>query len=100
MPASKIQALGAWRDKPVIIGMRPEHFTLGDAEMESSFEVNVEVIEQLGSEIVLETCVGSAQLSVARVDPQAGLSTGDKIRLSVQAERLHFFDPVTEMAIR
>jgi hypothetical protein len=48
---------------------------------------------------VLEASVGDARLIVARIDPQARLLAGDRLRLSVQAERLHFFDPATEQAI-
>jgi hypothetical protein len=39
-------------------------------------------------------------LTIARIDPQASLTPGNAIRLAVRPERLHFFDPVTEAAIR
>ena len=100
VPASKMQALAAWRDKRVIMGMRPEHLALGDGRAEAGFEAVVEVIEQLGSEILLDVKAGGVDFSVARVDPQAGFAIGDTIRLSVQRELLHFFDPGTEVAIK
>jgi multiple sugar transport system ATP-binding protein len=100
VPASKIQALDAWREKGVTMGMRPEHLAPRDTGPDSSFDAVVEVIEQLGSEMQLEVKAGSFDLSVARVDAQAGIAAGDKIRLSVQPERLHFFDPATEAAIK
>jgi len=40
------------------------------------------VIEQLGSEMLVEARAGEASLTVARVDPQSRLSAGDKVRLS------------------
>ena len=80
--------------------MRPEHLALGNGASQCSFDASAEVLEQLGSEIVLEARVGDARLIVARIDPQARLLAGDRLRLSVQAERLHFFDPATEQAIR
>ena len=67
---------------------------------QSCFDVSIEMIEQLGSEMILETRVGDARLTVARVDPQGQLAPGDKVSLSVPPARLHFFDPVTEVAIR
>jgi multiple sugar transport system ATP-binding protein len=100
VPASKAQTLAAWRDRSLIMGVRPEHLTLGNVGADSGFEAIVEVIEQLGSEILLQVKAGSFDLSVARIDPQAGLAGGEKVRLSVQPEQLHFFDPVTEVAIR
>jgi multiple sugar transport system ATP-binding protein len=60
----------------------------------------VEVLEQLGSEMLAEALLGQARLTIARIDPQTSLAAGDPIRLSVRPERLHFFDPVTEAAIR
>jgi multiple sugar transport system ATP-binding protein len=100
VPASRSASLAPRRDKTVILGMRPEHLLLGGAIPESGFDAGVEVIEQLGSEILIEAKAGEASLTVARVDPQARLTAGDKVRLSVQPEQLHFFDPATELAIR
>jgi multiple sugar transport system ATP-binding protein len=100
VPASRTAALSAWRDKKVILGMRPEHLVLGSAIPDSSFNAGVEVIEQLGAEIVIEVRTKEEGLTVARIDPQTSLAGGDKVRLSVPPEQLHFFDPATELAIR
>ena len=82
------------------MGVRPEHLSLGSGISQCCFDAGVEVVEQLGSEIILETRVGDARVTVARVDPQVSFRVGETVRLSVQPERLHFFDPVTEVAIR
>ncbi len=100
VPAARTSALAAWRDCTVILGVRPEHLALGASGSEAIGSAVVEVIEQLGSEIVLETRVGNGMMTVARVDPQSALSLGDTIRLSAQSEHLHFFDPQSEEAIR
>src|SRR5713226_4380919 len=100
VPPAIDRALAGWRDKSVTLGMRPEHLSLGNGALQCSFDASVEVLEQLGSEILLEARAGDARLTVARVDPQARLLAGDRLRLSVQPERLHFFDPATEQAIR
>jgi multiple sugar transport system ATP-binding protein len=100
VPASRRAALARWRGATVILGIRPEHLVLGNGIPGSGFDAGVEVIEQLGSEMLVEARAGEASLTVARVDPQSRLSAGDKVRLSVQPERLHFFDPATERAIR
>jgi multiple sugar transport system ATP-binding protein len=93
--------LAGWRDKTIIMGIRPEHLSLGNGTSQCRFDAAVEVIEQLGSEIILETRVGDARITVARVDPQATIAIGEeKVPLSVQPGRLHFFDPVTEAAIQ
>jgi multiple sugar transport system ATP-binding protein len=56
-------------------------------------------VEQLGSEILLETRVGSAEVTVARVPAESPVKVGDQIRLSAMSGRLHFFDPKTETPI-
>jgi multiple sugar transport system ATP-binding protein len=100
VPAAQRPALGQWRGRRVTMGVRPEHLVLGNGAAPCSFDAGVEVLEQLGSEMLVETLAGDARLTVARVDPQARLAAGDKIRLSVEPERLHFFDPASQEAIR
>jgi multiple sugar transport system ATP-binding protein len=94
------RALEGWQGKPVVMGVRPEHLTLGgDGVLSRSFPAKVEVVEQLGSEILLETRVGAARVTVARVAPESQIVAGDQVRLSVQPGRLHFFDPDSEATI-
>jgi len=100
VPAARTAALAPWRDKTVTMGVRPEHLTLGEVAPGRTFDAGVEVVEQLGAEIQLEARAGDKTLAVARVDPESGPAVGDKVRLSVLTERLHFFDPVSEAAIR
>ena len=65
--AADARALAAYNGRPVIMGVRPEHLALGDGAPGSGFDARVEVVEQLGSEILLETRVGSHSVTVARV---------------------------------
>ncbi len=92
-------ALEAYVGRGVIMGMRPEHLMLGDGVLSRSFRAKVEVVEQLGSEILLETRVGDTRVTAARVPPESVIAAGDQVRLSVQPNRLHFFDPETENVI-
>jgi multiple sugar transport system ATP-binding protein len=55
-------------------------------------------VEQLGSEILLDTRVGAATV-VASVEPTIKVRSNDKLRLSLKPERLHLFDAGTEAAI-
>jgi multiple sugar transport system ATP-binding protein len=82
------------------MGVRPEHLAQGHAIGDGNLQARVEVLEQLGSEMLAEVLIGEARLTVARIDPQTSLAAGDAITLSVPPERLHFFDPATEKAIR
>ena len=93
-------ALSAWQGRPAIMGVRPEHLALGDGAAGRGFDTKVEVVEQLGSEILLETRAGDVRVTVARVEPETRVAPGDQVRLAVQPGRLHFFDPAGEAAIR
>jgi multiple sugar transport system ATP-binding protein len=92
-------AIEAYLGKQIVMGVRPEHLSLGNGAIGSGFDAHVEVVEQLGSEILLETRVGSDSVTVARVPAETKVKPGDQVRISAQLARLHFFDPSTELPI-
>ena len=63
-----------------------------------TFNSKIEVVEQLGSEILLDVRVGEDTM-VAAVDPTTRAKVQDTLRLAINPERLHFFDAKTEAAI-
>jgi multiple sugar transport system ATP-binding protein len=81
-----------------ILGIRPEHFLPTMSADDASFELKVEVLEVLGADQYLYGKVGSDDL-IARVDPQLKVSVGDIVRLAINMQRLHLFDPETEKAV-
>jgi multiple sugar transport system ATP-binding protein len=87
------------KDRDVILGIRPEH--LYDMEMKGSFtsgeilRVIVEVVEPIGSESILITSLGSAQLT-ARVDPRSNARPRRVLELLTDMNRIHLFDKQTE----
>jgi multiple sugar transport system ATP-binding protein len=92
-------ALQRYRGRKLVLGMRPEHLVLGEGAAGRSFEAVVEVVEQLGSEILLEARLGGTRITVARVPAETPVGAGDRVRLSVPPGRLHFFDSETDEAI-
>jgi multiple sugar transport system ATP-binding protein len=84
----------------VTLGIRPEDLRIatGEDPAELGFDAVVEVVEKLGSETLLDMQVGGASM-VAAVEPMVKARPGDKLRLAVNPERLHFFDGTTEAAI-
>ena len=99
LAAAHQQVLRAWRDRPVILGVRPEHLALGQPSADASFAVRVEVTEQLGSEIVREAPLNQLTVTVARVDPATVLARDEVVHLQLDASKLHFFDPTDESSI-
>jgi multiple sugar transport system ATP-binding protein len=98
--ADMAPALARWTDRTVIMGVRPEHLRIGANHGESIGNAIVEVIDQLGSEIVLEARAGDQVVTIAGVDSKSTLRPGDAVPLSANSDQLHFFDPDSEQAIR
>jgi multiple sugar transport system ATP-binding protein len=82
------------------LGIRPEDIHVaGDADSPGHcFDATVEVVEQLGSEILLDMRAGPA-LMVASVEPTLKVRSHDKLRLALNPARLHLFDAESEAAI-
>jgi multiple sugar transport system ATP-binding protein len=100
VPASLVERLRSHVGREVTIGIRPENLHVATASDPAglTFPSKVEVVEQLGSEILLDVRVGGDTM-VAAVDPTIRAKVQEQIRLAVNPARLHFFDAATEAAI-
>jgi multiple sugar transport system ATP-binding protein len=100
LPAETAQRLRGHIGREVTLGVRPEDLTLaGSADLDQPcFDAVVEVVEQLGSEILLDMKVGDAMM-VASVEPNVRVKVRDRLRLAMRPSRLHVFDARTEAAI-
>jgi multiple sugar transport system ATP-binding protein len=100
LPEETAQRLRGHAGRDVTLGIRPEDLTLvGAADADDlSFEAVIEVVEQLGSEILLDMKVGDGVM-VASVEPTVRVKVRDKLRLAMRPSRLHLFDAKTEAAI-
>jgi len=100
VPASHTERLRSHVGREVTIGIRPEnlHVATDSDPAGLTFPSKVEVVEQLGSEILLDVRVGDDTM-VAAVDPTTRARVQDQIHLAVNPARLHFFDAKTEVAI-
>jgi multiple sugar transport system ATP-binding protein len=101
VPEETASRLAPRGDGEAILGVRPEDLrvALESEAIDMSFEARVEVVEQLGSEVLLDVSVGSGGQIIAAVEPTVRAKIRDKLRLALNPQRLHFFDPQTEAAI-
>jgi ABC-type sugar transport system ATPase subunit len=106
-------------DGDVVVGIRPEALTAARNGV-PSFDLDVDVVEPLGDEVVVHgTSAGTAVESgaeeerdirlpaegarapiVARFDPALGPGPGDRMRVSIEPQRIHLFDLHSGSAIR
>jgi multiple sugar transport system ATP-binding protein len=100
VPDEAVPRLGAYTGKTVEIGIRPEDLHIASAadKTEHCIDAAVEVIEQLGSEILLDVAVGPVTM-VAAVEPTVRAKVHERLRLALNPARLHFFDIASEAAI-
>jgi multiple sugar transport system ATP-binding protein len=100
VPPEIAPRLRPYADREVTLGVRPEDLRLANGSDPAGLCIDavVEVVERLGSEILLDLQVGG-QSMVASVEPTVRAQHGDKIRLAFRPDRLHFFDATSEAAI-
>jgi multiple sugar transport system ATP-binding protein len=100
IPGAQAERLRAHLGRQLMLGIRPEDLHVAHAGDPKglTFNSRVEVVEKLGSEILLDVRVGEDSM-VAAVDPATQAKAQDQLQLAVNPERLHFFDARTEVAI-
>ncbi|HEX9378009.1 MAG TPA: sn-glycerol-3-phosphate ABC transporter ATP-binding protein UgpC [Gaiellaceae bacterium] len=124
LPLAELGPDGAKLPERVILGIRPEHFTLVDDDHAWTIEGEVTVEENLGAEVLVFFPVNAAPvetdeivsirageeeeallaqearaLFTARLPSGTRQLMGTKIRLALDPERCHFFDPVTRASL-
>jgi len=96
------EALKSYQDKAIIFGIRPED--IYDARYDSmaetpqSFYVTCDIVEPLGNEYHLQLKAGEHDLT-ARLDPKELPRVGQKLAISVDMGKAHFFDPQSELSL-
>ncbi|UDQ98032.1 sn-glycerol-3-phosphate ABC transporter ATP-binding protein UgpC [Lentisphaerota bacterium WC36G] len=95
------QQLSAYNGRAVIMGIRSEFIQIADVKTNSGQHNNaiVEVIEPMGSETYLYLKINSHSF-VAKVEAHNKVVVGQNLALILNAEKMHFFDKETELAIR
>jgi multiple sugar transport system ATP-binding protein len=100
LPEALAGRLRPYAGQEVTLGIRPEDLRLASEGVTSGLALDavVEVVEKLGSEILLDVRVGASSM-VAALEPTVRVNHGDRLRLTADPMRLHFFDQRTGAAI-
>ncbi|MEH1951998.1 MAG: ABC transporter ATP-binding protein [Nostoc sp.] len=100
------KALQKYDGKTLILGIRPEHLNLS-MPATKNLPVQVDLVENLGNDSFLAVKIaepGSQPATTAnylqvRIPPDRFVQPGEQLWLSLTPEKIHFFDPETELAI-
>jgi multiple sugar transport system ATP-binding protein len=82
----------------VIVGIRPEHLTRGDAKAANSLVGKVTLVEPTGSETHVISRFGNSEVT-AKFFPNQAPKLGEAVRLAVDTDRICIFDAQTEQAL-
>ncbi len=119
--AKRKPALVGGDGRRVIVGVRPEHLSLGATEEGRALTADVELVEALGNELLVhfvtdanaarpdrslvsaddpvlaggEVAGEAVANGVSRVDPRTHVKAGDRVSFAVDVGALQFFDPQT-----
>jgi multiple sugar transport system ATP-binding protein len=120
------KTLTEFKDKEIVLGIRPEAFedsVYAGKEFTEDFPVEITLLEQLGSDSYIHfykdikpvqtkaieeiladegediSALGTETKFIARINPNATVEEGQKIKLKIDPTKLHYFDPETGLAI-
>ncbi|MEJ8476814.1 ABC transporter ATP-binding protein [Roseibium algae] len=85
------EARRRYQDKPVLVGIRPEHFTPTKGE---GINVGIDVLEPTGPDTLAVFSLGGVEV-IARLEPFA-TAVGEQLCLAVKTDKVVLFDPETE----
>ena len=97
VPARLVEKLGSYRDRAVVMGVRPED--IQDRPREDVTDVfavsmKVDVVELLGDDMLVYLSTDKHEL-ISKVDSHPGIEHGQDLKVSLDMSKVHFFDPET-----
>ncbi len=100
LPDIWAKSLQQYDGRGLILGIRPEHLSINPPATKN-LSVQVEIVEALGHETYLRvglTDAPSVRMQV-RVPPERSIRVGEELWLAIAHDKIHLFDPDTELAI-
>lgn len=102
IPADRAEPYRSHIGSRVVLGLRPEDIHDFDYQppniSPARIEANVDVIEQMGHEMILYLEEGNKNF-IARVDPRTNARVGGRMGFVVNMDNMHLFDADTELSL-
>ena len=91
---------GRYLDKPVILGIRPEHITEETKEgSHVPVSSTVDIAEPMGSESLVYLKAGTGNF-IAKIHGERLFHQGEQVTVHVNTDKIHLFDSETENIVR
>ena len=81
-----------------VIGVRPEDIEIVDAINPNTFNIDVELSELLGHELIVYTDIAGQKI-IIKIPAHREISVGDKLIVEFDKSKVHFFDFDTQRVI-
>jgi multiple sugar transport system ATP-binding protein len=101
LPARRSANLAPWVDKPVVLGIRPEHISRASAGERTGLAHHsaiVELLQPTGSRTYATVSLGTAR-AVAELQAHDVSAVNEKIELSIDMNRVVVIDPASNRVI-
>ncbi|MEN3009279.1 ABC transporter ATP-binding protein [Pseudothermotoga sp.] len=83
----------------IIMGVRPEHIKLEKTERSVQITGTVYFVEKLMSETIVHLSISSEKNLVVKIPYDLLVREGEKMKVYIDLEQVHFFNPLTEERI-
>ena len=91
----RLPVRGVEDGRAVLVGVRPESWRV---DPQGPVTLDVDVVEPIGAEVLVHGDAGAGSM-IVRLPSDHDAAPGDRIPLSVEAGKVHLFDPKTEVRL-
>ena len=88
-----------YKDKNLILGVRPEKVTLADKKADNTVKAKCEFVELLGYDLIVHTSL-SGQKLMFKCESEKDMEVGDDISINMDMDSFYFFDASTNKRIK
>jgi multiple sugar transport system ATP-binding protein len=100
VPPERMSAYAPFRDKEVILGLRPEALTEPRGKRGAApFDARIDIVEPLGMETIIHFAIGGTTLC-ARVDPATQPKPGTVMPLTADMDQMHLINPESGLVVQ
>jgi len=95
LPQSLSTVLSDYHDKQMVLGVRPENISLQQfsGQNDNAVTATVNIIEPIGNRTDVYLTHSSGQKFVAEIGPHILLQADNKVKMYINLERIHIFEP-------